>query len=428
MEAERVSEFRSSESRIIGYKSSMTEYQQKPVILCFVAVYLPGFRSGGPVRTIANFVDHLSDDFDICIITSDRDRTMTEPYPNIQINDWNKVGSAEVFYLSPDKRTLGMIAKLMRETAYDVLYLNSFFDFFFTTLPLLARKYKSVPQKPCIIAPRGEFSQNAIKMKAWKKLPYQVLSDMIDLYAGLHWQASSKFEVSDIQRVMGKRARSIEVAPDLASAEALNSLGQLVSDAPISMSSPLRIVFLARITPIKNLDFAIRVLSQVRAKVSFSLYGPVVDKSYWKHCQDQFKSLPSNICVTYHGPVNHIETPQILKSSHLLFLPTLGENFGHVIAESVTQGTPVLISDQTPWRDLQQHGAGWDFPLSDPDQFTRQIEAIASMPAAAYATLRQTTLAFAGSLHASSAAIEKNRSLFLHALSLPAAPPASPRS
>ncbi len=112
----------------------------KPIILCFVAHYLPGYRSGGPVRTIANFVDHLGDEFDIRIVTRDRDALDTEPYPGVQIDAWNKVGKVQVFYASKKTVNLRGIAKLIRETPHDVLYLNSFFAFGFTTLPLLARR------------------------------------------------------------------------------------------------------------------------------------------------------------------------------------------------------------------------------------------------------------------------------------------------
>ena len=45
----------------------------KPVILVFLGNYLPGFKSGGPLRTIVNLVDNLSDEFEFLIITSDRD-------------------------------------------------------------------------------------------------------------------------------------------------------------------------------------------------------------------------------------------------------------------------------------------------------------------------------------------------------------------
>src|SRR5690606_23072653 len=64
----------------------------KPVILTFVHYYLPGYKSGGPVRTIANMVEHLSDQLDFWIVTSDRDALDSDPYPNVTIDAWNAVG------------------------------------------------------------------------------------------------------------------------------------------------------------------------------------------------------------------------------------------------------------------------------------------------------------------------------------------------
>ena len=36
-----------------------------------------------------------------------------------------------------------------------------------------------------------------------------------------------------------------------------------------------------------------------------------------------------------------------------MFLPSKGENFGHIIMESLAASTPVIISDLTPWKDLE---------------------------------------------------------------------------
>lgn len=66
----------------------------RPIIPCFVAYYLPGYCSGGPVRTIVNFVDHLGDEFDIRIVTRDRDALDTEPYASVEVDAWNTVGKA----------------------------------------------------------------------------------------------------------------------------------------------------------------------------------------------------------------------------------------------------------------------------------------------------------------------------------------------
>ena len=144
----------------------------KPIILCFVGYYLPGFLSGGPIRTIANLVDHLSDEFDIRIITRDRDFSSSVPYQNILIDDWNQVGSARVFYASKNFQNIFSFAKLLQDTPHDILYFNSFFDFKFTGLPLLARKFPTILCKPCLIAPRGEFSRGALSLKLFKKYVY----------------------------------------------------------------------------------------------------------------------------------------------------------------------------------------------------------------------------------------------------------------
>ena len=48
-----------------------------------------------------------------------------------------------------------------------------------------------------------------------------------------------------------------------------------------------------------------------------------------------------------------------------MFLPTLGENYCHAIAESIISGTPVLISDQTPWTQICNGKLGWAFGPND---------------------------------------------------------------
>ena len=50
---------------------------------------------------------------------------------------------------------------------------------------------------------------------------------------------------------------------------------------------------------------------------------------------------------------------------HFSLLQTQHENFGHSIVESMAAGCPVLISDQTPWRNLAAVKAGWDISLND---------------------------------------------------------------
>jgi hypothetical protein len=48
-----------------------------------------------------------------------------------------------------------------------------------------------------------------------------------------------------------------------------------------------------------------------------------------------------------------------------------------VIAECLTSGTPVLISTETPWRNLEADGLGWDVDLTQMGHFVEIIERMA---------------------------------------------------
>lgn len=382
-------------------------------ILIFVAYYLPGYKFGGPVRTIANMVDHLGDDaLDFRIVTADRDVLDSEPYPNVTVDDWNVVGKAQVFYASPGNRSLSAFERLIRETPHDVLYLNSFFDPAFTLRPMLARRLGRLPDKPVVIAPRGEFSAGALALKRWKKAPYLAVARLLGLYRGVIWQASSEHEAADICRMMGKAAQNdIVIAPDLPP-----SVDARASSVPLNSGpeNPLRVVFLSRITPKKNLDFALRVLAQMSHPVEFNIYGPVWDEAYWQQCRGLIQTLPANVQVTYHGGVEPQVVPQVMASHDLFFFPTRGENFGHVILEALSVGTPVVLSDQTPWRD---DGAGGCtvFPLADEAGFAKAIEHFSALSPDERMAARTAALKVARRFVCQDQLLEQNQALFMKA-------------
>src|SRR5690625_2646676 len=187
----------------------------KPTILTFVGSYLPGFKSGGPVRTISNLVDHLSDQFHLRIVTSDRDSNDSGPYLGVRVDEWNAVGPAQVFYCSPGNRSLKSLRHLINRTYHDLLYLNSFFNPTFTIKPLVLRRLNLIPQRPLLIAPRGEFSEGALEIRKLKKRCYINLAKLTNVYQDAHWHASTNLERDNIIDIFSAVGEKVHIAANL---------------------------------------------------------------------------------------------------------------------------------------------------------------------------------------------------------------------
>lgn len=126
----------------------------------------------------------------------------------------------------------------------------------------------------------------------------------------------------------------------------------------------LDIAFLSRICPQKNLLGAIRCLKQINGEAMLSIYGPVEDSDYWDKCLNEMSHLPNTIRCEYKGVVD-TESVQIELRKHDIFLlPTLGENYGHVIFEALSVGCIPVISDQTPWNIIKDRKSGYICPLT----------------------------------------------------------------
>lgn len=366
--------------------------ERRPVILTFNKFYLPGYRAGGPIRTLANMVDRLGDLFDFRIVTLDRDSGDAGPYPAIEPGRWMQVGKAQVMYLPANRVSLSMLVGIGRDVTPDVIYLNSFFDPTFTQRVLWARRLGLLHRAPIVLAPRGEFSLGALKLKRAKKLLYLRGSSLVGLYRHLTWQASSERERADILRDLpfvqsGDIIEAMDLAPGDDQAHVIPSVRK--------GGAPLQVCFLSRISPMKNLDFALRALARVKADVVFNIYGPKEVPGYWAECEALICAMPANVRVKYERELIPTEVRATLSRHDLFLFPTRGENYGHVIHEALGAGLPVLISDQTPWGEVAERGVGWVHPLSDTDAFAVTIDDYASWGSERVAEHKARAVAYA---------------------------------
>ncbi|MEX0595756.1 MAG: glycosyltransferase family 4 protein, partial [Candidatus Paceibacterota bacterium] len=322
--------------------------------------------------------------------TSDRDFLCDIPYQNIEINEWNNVGNAEVFYLSPKQITFTNIKFIINTTEFDLLYLNSLFNQKFTLIPLalyiLLFKNKSYN---ILIAPRGELSLGALEQKKIKKKLFLKFLKYSGIKDNIYWHATDKTEKNDIIRELGIDKENIFVASNLPAKVKNKTTG--VSN---KSKNSLKMVYLSRITFKKNISYFIEILGEIRdLDLELHLYGTVDDDRYWSQCLKKIHALPSNITVLKKGHLEHSEVLDVLSGYDLFVLPTKGENYGHAIVEAISAGTPVLISTNTPWRNLEEKKVGWDFDLENKEKFIGKIRELAKLNSDEMNKIKQTVKA-----------------------------------
>jgi glycosyltransferase involved in cell wall biosynthesis len=385
-------------------------------ILVVIDHYLPGYKAGGPIRSVANMVEWLGDEFQFRIVTSDRDLGDRQPYPHLKQEGWQPVGRAQVLYLAPREKRFVAWYRLLNALDYDVLYLNSYFSRL-SIKTMFLRRLGWIPQRPVVLAPRGEFSPGALSLKGLKKGVYVRLVKCLGLYNDVTWQASSNYEKEQILSIFGY-TDAIGTAPDPVAPNLVpkRAYPETSEDRPLKEAGAARIVFLSRISRKKNLDVALDLLSRATGKVQFDIYGPVEDEPYWKECQVLLDRLPSNVQASFKGIAPPDRTIEIFSQYHLFLFPTRGENFGHVIWEALWAGCPVLTSDQTPWRDLARENAGWDIPLSELELFRRALDEMIAMDERAFEEWSRAAQKRARAFADDPARIQANRQLFRNAL------------
>lgn len=377
---------------------------ERPKVLIFCDYFIPGFKGGGPVTTLRNLLLRLGDRCDFYVITRNRDLGDDAAYPDLPTNAWIPVPGGQVLYLPENEATVARFGALIGELAPQTVYLNSILSCRFSLFPLLAAR-RAKPRPHIVLAPRGEFSAGALALKPLHKRFYLGALRFSGLWRDVQWQASSAFEAADIRGVAGPSAR-LAIAPDLPGA-----LPAAVS-RPAKQSGRATIVFLGRISPMKNLDGAITMLQGVTGQVDVRICGPIEDVAYWKRCLALANSLPDSVQLRYEGQVSPDAVPAVLGAADALLLPSLGENFGHVVAEALGAGCPVILSDRTPWRGLPALGVGWDLPLHDGAGFTTALQQIVDMGENEHAAYREAARTHAGGISDDLGLLDSNLALF----------------
>lgn len=375
-------------------------------VLIFIDWYKPGYKAGGPIQSVANMVDNLKNEFDFLIVTRDTDYCENVPYKNVISNEWNKIEEhISVFYFSAENLTRNNIRNLIRKTEFDRVYLNGIYSIYFTLIPMFYLRKKH--EKNIVIATRGMLAKSALGVKKTKKQFFIRAVKVLKLFDKVIFHATNEEEKSDIRNELGNKVQ-VRTAGNLPSVDK-----SLIKKERSKNNGELKLVNVARIAPEKNLIFALQLLSQVKIDVIFDFYGPVYNQEYWKECKMALDDLPSNIKANYKGSIESDKVQGLLGNYHFMLMPTLGENFGHIILQALSVGCPVIVSDRTPWRDLKSKNIGWDISLDETPKYIEVLEDCFNMGQSEYNRMSLAAFEYAKKYTDNQEIVEQNRHLFL---------------
>lgn len=228
-------------------------------------------------------------------------------------------------------------------------------------------------RKPYVITPHGMLYPQAMARSAWKK---QLLLKLGGADKDLRQAACIHCTcVEEMQhyRSLGYK-NPVAVIPNPVPIPSF--VNELQNDRSVK-----RIGFLGRLHPRKNVEALIKAWIELgdktkQAKLVIMGKG---DADYERHLKNMVRNR-SMLNVEFAGFVTGREKFERLASLTALCVPSDFENFGMIVTEALSVGTPVIASLGTPWQELNTEHCGY-WVKNDADTLAEAIKTVLNLPA-----------------------------------------------
>lgn len=326
----------------------MNKITNRKKVIIFIGHFYPGYRSGGPARSILNLIDMYKDKIDFYVVCHYADLGEKKQYENIKIDEWNNTGDYKTFYTNISRLRTKKIQSLCK--GMDSIFCCGTFNKYAIELAWLSSRKRI---KAIFVAPMGNFYPGAFNKKKIKKKLFVFFSRLFHIYKQTIFLFTSNQELMYTKQIFKGSVTNYRIASDVPAVYKKTSIKDCSN----------KFLFLSRIVPKKGLLDSIHFLDKTEIDdLCFDIYGVIEDQDYWSRCIDALNK--TKIKWNYKGPVSPERVPLIFSSYDYFVFLTHGENFGHVIYESLMSGCIPLISNNTPWNLNGSNGVS--FPL---DQF-----------------------------------------------------------
>jgi glycosyltransferase involved in cell wall biosynthesis len=344
------------------------------VIYIFTQYFTPAFKAGGPITSIANILSKVEGDFKVV----SRGHDLNDPKPlDVQLNCWTN--SSKNWYVSNGISALLSFYKELKKQQKQIFYINGLFDWKLNLLPILCAK-------KIIVAPRGMLQKGALANGSIKKGFYLAVLRVLLRGKDLKWHATDKVEAADIKLLFGKQ--EVSIIPNLIKQV------QGVEMQSKKQVGHLNLVYYSLLSEKKNLLFLLQLLELSNGSFQLHVYGPDKDPVYAEKCKQMVRSSATLASkVIFQGALLPTEFEKLAHQFDYFVLPTLGENYGHAIVESLALGLPVLISDKTPWL-FEENSFSYSLGLHSEQEWKDTLHQLFSMDAATHLKAKAAALLF----------------------------------
>lgn len=318
-------------------------------VLIFATSFAPAIKAGGPARSITNLARLAALSASVDVVAPDRDLGDASPFPGVSGQNIELDG-ARVNYL--DTRSVHQWSDLLRRlrtSDYDLVLLNSVWNVPLSITPAALIALRLIHTRATVLMPRGELEPGALLFGSRKKriaapLVRQLYGRVVTAFV-----ATSATEKRNIERYF-RQSRVLVTGNNTPDILPFRCSGE--------QQGQLRIGFASRIHAKKGLLEALTGLTRVSCPVELQIAGTIEDPEYWSACQSAIRRLPDNVRAKYVGVLARDQVSDFFGGLDYTILLTAGENYGHVIAESLQSGCPVIITPTTPWTDAVRQGGG----------------------------------------------------------------------
>ena len=265
------------------------------------------------------------------------------------------------------------IARYLKEQSYDLYHTNGLWKYCNHATCATARK----THKQYIITPHGMLYPDALHRSYWKKWPLIQLYFRNDIDRADCLHVTCKAEMEHV-RTFGYKG-PVAIIPNPANLP--EYIGEVASQKPtfLRCNRLKKFGFLGRLHPIKkveNLLYGVAELSHSQ-DCELVIMGKG-DDNYEQFLRNEVRRLGLTN-VTLCGFVNGREKFKQLAQLSCLFVPSDFENFGMIVTEALSVGTPVMASLGTPWEELNTIGCGWWIDRK-PENIAHVMQQVIEMP------------------------------------------------